>query len=110
MDGFDFCVILCCGCEVRTGTSRNSIALTSQELERYANIEILEFIHVCIENCQAEEGPMRIMNAHRLTVLQDVKIEVAVFMMKPNEESRRLLSRMRAWKESTICAHPFHKV
>ena len=42
---------------------------------------------------------MRIMNAHRLTIFQDVKIEVAVFMMKPNEESRRWLSRMRAWKE-----------
>ena len=42
---------------------------------------------------------MRIMNAHRLTIFQDVKIEVAVFMMRPNEESRRWLSRMRAWKE-----------
>ena len=41
---------------------------------------------------------MRTMNAHRLTIFQDVKIEVAVFMMK-NEESRRWLSRMRAWKE-----------
>ena len=48
---------------------------------------------------------MRIMNAHRLTIFQDVKIEVAVFMMKPNEESRRWLSRMRAWKEeSDMCS------
>ena len=44
-------------------------------------------------------GPMRIMNAQRLTIFQDVKIEEVVFMMKPNEENRRWLSRMRAWTE-----------
>ena len=105
MDGFDICVVLCCGCEVRTGTSRDSIARKNQEFERYAKIEILEFIHVCIENCQAEECPMRIMNAHRLTIFQHVKIEVAVFMMKPNEENRQWFSRMRAWKEEyDVCS------
>ena len=31
MDGFEICVVLCSGCEVRTGTSRNSIARTNQE-------------------------------------------------------------------------------
>ena len=82
---------------MRTCTSRNSIARTNQEFERYANVEILEF----------------------------VKIEVAVFMMGPNEEStehsqargsmpcgcasesrcRRWLSRMRAWKEEyDVCS------
>ena len=85
MDGFDICVVLCCGCEVRTGTSRHSIARTNQEFERYANVEILELIHVYIANCQTEEGPMRVMNSHRLTIFQGVKIEVAVFMMGPNE-------------------------
>ena len=102
MDGFDICVVLCCGC------TSNSIARTNQEFERYANIEILEFIHVCIANYQAGEGPMRTMNAHRLTIFHDVKIEVAVFMMKPNEESRRWLNRMRVW--STICAHPLQSL
>ena len=80
MDGFDICVVLCCGCEVRTGTSRNSIARTNQEFERYANVEILEFIHVYIVNCQTEGGPMRVMNSHRLTIFQGVKIEVAVVL------------------------------
>ena len=48
---------------------------------------------------------MRILNAHRLTIFQHVKIEVAVFMMKPNEESRRWLSRMRAWIETyDVCS------
>ena len=62
---------------------------------------------------------MRVMNSHRLTIFQGVKIEVSVFMMWPNEESmehaqargsmpcgcaresrcRRWLSRMRAWRE-----------
>ena len=105
MDGFDICFVLCCGCEVRIGTSRNSIARKNQEFERYANIEILEFIHVCIATCQAEEGPMRIMNAHRLTIFHHVNIEVAVFMMKANEENRQWLSRMRAWKEEChVCS------
>ena len=100
MDGFDICVVLCCGCKVRVGTSRNSIARTNQEFERYANVE-----NVCIANCQAEEGPMRIMNVYRFTIFQDVKIEVAVFMMKPNEESRRWLRRMRASKkECDVCS------
>ena len=68
MDGFDICVVLCCGCEVRTGTSRNSIARTNQEFERYANVEILEFIHVYIANCQTGEDLTRVMNSHRLTI------------------------------------------
>ena len=68
MEGFDICVVPCCDCEVRTGTTRNSIARTNQEFERYANVEILEFIHVYIANCQAEEGPMRIINSYRLTI------------------------------------------
>ena len=54
MDGFDICVVLCCGCEVRTGTSRNSVVRTNQEFERFANVEILEFIHVYIMICQTE--------------------------------------------------------
>ena len=53
MDRFDTCSVRCCGCEVRTGSSRNSTARTNQEFERYASVEI----------------------------------EVAVFMMGPNEES-----------------------
>ena len=72
---------------------------TNQEFERYAKVEILKFIHVHITSCQTEEGPMRIVNAHRLTIFQGVKIEVTVFMMNPNEESRRWLSWTRAWKE-----------
>ena len=125
MNGFDICVVLCCGCEVRTGTLRNSIARTNQEFERHANVEILEFIHVYIANCQTEEGPMRVMNSFRLTIFQGVKIEVAVFTMEPNEESmkhaqargsmpcgcaretrcRRWLSRMRVWKEEyDVCS------
>ena len=68
IDGFDICVVLCCGCNVRISTPRNSIARTNQEFERYANVEILEFIHVYITCCQTEEGPMRIMNAHKLTI------------------------------------------
>ena len=51
MDGFDICVVLRCGCEVRTGTSRHSIARPNQEFERYANVEILEFIHFYIASC-----------------------------------------------------------
>ena len=68
---------------------------------------------------------MRVMNSHRLTIFQGVKIEVAEFMMRPNEESmehaqargsmpcgcaresrcRRWLSRMRAWKEEyDVCS------
>ena len=68
MEGFDICVVPCCGCEVRTGTTRNSIARTNQEFERDANVEMPEFIHVYFANCQAEEGPMRIINSHRLTI------------------------------------------
>ena len=56
IDGFDICVALCCGCEARTGTSRNSTARTNQEFERYANVEILEFMHVYIVSCQTERG------------------------------------------------------
>ena len=43
MNGAAICVVLCCGCEVRMGTSRNSIARTNQEFERYADTRILEF-------------------------------------------------------------------
>ena len=45
-----------------------------KEFQRYANIEILEFLIR-----QAEEGPIRthlIMNSHRLATLQDNKTEV----------------------------------
>ena len=52
MDGFDICVVLCCGCEVRIGTSRNSIAQTNQEFERHANVEILlEWKVRCVHEC-----------------------------------------------------------
>ena len=54
MDGIDIYVVLCCGCEVRIGTSRNSVARTKQEFERYANVKILKFIHDYIANCQTE--------------------------------------------------------
>ena len=67
MDGFDICIFPCCGCEVRTGTSRNSIARTNQEFVRYSNVEILELIYVYIVICQTDEGLMRIMNSYRLT-------------------------------------------
>ena len=86
-DGFDICVVLCSGCEVRTGTSRNSIARTNQEFERYANVETLEFYHVYIANCQTEKVPMRVMNSYRLTIFLGVEAEVAGFETEPNEES-----------------------
>ena len=38
---------------------------------------------------------MRVMNSYRLTISQGVKIEVAVFMMRPNEESMEACSS--AW-------------
>ena len=62
---------------------------TSWELERYANVEILELehIYVYIVICQTEEGLMRIMISYRLTTFLDVKIEVAGFETEPNEES-----------------------
>ena len=123
MNGFHICVVLCCGCEVRTGTSRNSIARTNQEFERYANVEILEFMHVYIANCQTEGGSDE---GHEFAqVFQGDKMEVAVFMMGPNEESmehaqargsmlcgcaresrcRRWLSRTRVWKEEyDVCS------
>ena len=130
MDGFDIYVVLCCGCEVGTSTPRNSLARTNQEFERYANVEILEFIHVCIAKWQTEEGPMKVMNSHRLTIFQGVKVEVAVFMMEPNEESmehaqarhsmpcgcaresscRRWLSRTRAWEEEYNVWSPLPQV
>ena len=38
-------------------------------------------------------------------MFQDVKIEVVLFMTKPNEENRQWLSRMRAWKEEyDVCS------
>ena len=63
------------------------IVRTNWEFERYANVEILELIYVYIVICQTEECPMRIMNAHRLTIFQGVKTEVAGFETEPNEES-----------------------
>ena len=50
-----------------------------KEFERYANIEIPEFLQIGIVIRQAEEGPMRthlIMNSHRLAIFQDNKTEV----------------------------------
>ena len=50
-----------------------------KEFERYANIEIPEFLKIGIVIRQAEEGPMRthlIMNSHRLATFQDIKTEV----------------------------------
>ena len=38
---------------------------------------------------------MRVMNSHGLTIFQGVKIEVALFMMGPNEESMEACSS--AW-------------
>ena len=55
MDGFDICTVLCDGCEMQTGTSRNLIVRT--KFERYVKTEILDFINFV--NCQAEEGLMR---------------------------------------------------
>ena len=49
-----------------------------KDFERYANIEIPEFLRIGVVR-QAEEGPMRthlIMNSHRLATFQDVKTEV----------------------------------
>ena len=49
-----------------------------KEFERYANIEIPEFLKIGIVIRQAEEGPMRthlIMNSHRLATFQDIKTE-----------------------------------
>ena len=59
LDGFDMCIVLCYGCEIRTDTPRNSIRRTSLEFGSYANVEILGFINVCIVTCQTEEGPMK---------------------------------------------------
>ena len=50
-----------------------------KEFERYANIEILEFVKIDIVIRQAEEGPTRthlIMNLHRLATFQDIQTEV----------------------------------
>ena len=50
-----------------------------KEFERFANIEIPEFLKIGIVIRQADEGPMRthlIMNSHRLTTFQDIKTEV----------------------------------
>ena len=50
-----------------------------KEFERYANIEIPEFLKIGIVTRQAEEGPVRthlIMNSHRLATFQDIKTEV----------------------------------
>ena len=73
----------------RCGQAHQEIRLheRNQEFEGYANVEILEFIHVCIANCQTEEGPMRTMNSYRLTIFHGVKAEVAGFETEPNEES-----------------------
>ena len=57
MDRFDICIVLCDGCEIQTGTSRNLIVRKKWVLERYVNIEILEVIYIV--NCQAEKGLMR---------------------------------------------------
>ena len=49
------------------------------EFERYANIEIPEFLKIGILIRQAEEGPMRthlIVNSHRLKTFQNIKMEV----------------------------------
>ena len=81
MDGFDICIVLCDGCEMQTGTSRNLTVRTNWEFERYVNIEILEFIYIV--NCQAEEG---IVRAHGSIPCGCVK----------ESRYRRWLSRMRA--------------
>ena len=50
-----------------------------KEFERYASINIPEFLKVGIVIRQTEEGPMRmhlVMNAHRLTTFPDIKAEV----------------------------------
>ena len=56
----------------------NSLATMERkikEFERYANIEIPEFLKIGIVIRSAEEGPMRthlIMNSHRLATFQDI--------------------------------------
>ena len=50
-----------------------------KEFERYANIEILEFLKIGVVTRQPEEGTMRthlIMNSHRLASFQEIKKEV----------------------------------
>ena len=49
-----------------------------KRFERYANIEIPEFLKIGIVIRQAEAGPMRthlVMNSHRLATFQDIKTE-----------------------------------
>ena len=50
-----------------------------KEFERYASINIPEFLKVGIVIRQTEEGPMKkhlIMNAHKLTTFPDIEAEV----------------------------------
>ena len=49
---------------------------------------------------------MRIMNAHRLTIFQGVKTEVAGFETEPNEESMKHAQACGSMPRG--CARPFH--
>ena len=52
----------------------NSLETMERKIERYANIEIPEFLKIGVVIRQAEEGPIRthlIMNSHRLATFQD---------------------------------------
>ena len=89
-DGFDICRVLCYGCEVRTGAPRNSIGRTSWEFERYANVEILEFVNAVI--CQTEEDLMKVHDSYRFL---DDKTEMTGVVAEPNEETSVWLDTLR---------------
>ena len=90
VDGFDICTVLCDGCEMQTGTSRNLTVRTNWEFEIYVNIEILEVIYIV--TCQTEEGLVR---AHGSIPCGCVK----------DQRDRRWLSRIRAWTEEyDVCS------
>ena len=89
-----------------------------KEFERYANIEILEFLKIGIVIRQAEEGPMRthlIMNSHRLATFQDIKTEVTKRQASPecseSEIGRRNGPGAASWGDVRLAALlllPFH--
>ena len=67
-----------------------------KEFERYANIEIPEFLKIGIVIRQAEEGPMRthvITNSHRLATFQGIKTEVT----NVKEAQSAVMARSAQW-------------
>ena len=56
------------------------IGRTNCEFEKYAKVEILEFIYTVI--CQTEEDLMKVKNSYRLTMFLDDKTEMVGVVTK----------------------------